>query len=43
MKISMTTIVMMWKVGAKTSKIDPGAQAIQSLGNLLLSRVILII
>jgi hypothetical protein len=39
----MTTIVMMWKVGAKTLKIGRGDQAIQSMGNQLLSRVILII
>jgi hypothetical protein len=38
----MTTIVMMWKVGAKTPKIGPGDQVTQSSGNRLSDRVILI-
>jgi hypothetical protein len=32
--------VMMWKVGAKTPKIDPGDQVMQFLENQLLNRVI---
>jgi hypothetical protein len=38
----MTTIVMMWKVGAKTPKIDRGDQVTQSSENRLSGKVILI-
>jgi hypothetical protein len=34
---------MMWKVAAKTLKIDPGDQVMQFSGNQLLNRVISII
>jgi hypothetical protein len=36
----MIVTVMMWKVVAKTPKIDPGDQAIQFSENQLLNRVI---
>ena len=42
LKISMTAIVMMQKVRAKTLKIGPGDQVTQSSGNRLSDRVTLI-
>ena len=42
LKIPMTATVMMWKVGAKTPKIDRGDQVTQSLENRLSGKVILI-
>jgi hypothetical protein len=39
----MIVTAMMWKVGAKTLKIGLGDQVMQSLGNQLSNRVILII
>jgi hypothetical protein len=42
LKIPMTAIVMMRKVGAKTPKIGSGDQVTQSSGNRLSGRVILI-
>jgi hypothetical protein len=39
----MIATAMMWRVEAKTLKIDPGDQVIQSSGNQLSNRVILII
>jgi hypothetical protein len=42
MKIPMTATVMMWKVGAKTPKIDRGDQVTQSSENRLSGKVILI-
>jgi hypothetical protein len=41
LKILVTTIVMMWKVGMKILRIDPGGQAIQSSENRPSNRVIL--
>jgi hypothetical protein len=38
----MTAILMMQKVGAKTQKIGPSDQVMQSLGNRPSDRVILI-
>jgi hypothetical protein len=42
-EILMIVIVMMWRVEAKTLKIGPGDQVMQSSGNQLSNRVILII
>jgi hypothetical protein len=42
-EILMIVTAMMWRVGAKTLKIDLGDQVTQSLGNQLSNRVILII
>jgi hypothetical protein len=39
----MIATVMMWRVEAKTLKIGPGDQVMQSSGNQLSNRVILII
>jgi hypothetical protein len=39
----MIVIVMMWRVEAKTLKIGPDDQVMQSSGNQLSNRVILII
>jgi hypothetical protein len=39
----MIAIAMMWRVEAKTLKIGPGDQVMQSSGNQLSNRVILII
>jgi hypothetical protein len=39
----MIVTTMMWKVEAKTLKIGPDSQVMQSSGNQLSSRVILII
>jgi hypothetical protein len=41
LKTLMTVVVMMWKVGMKILKIDPGDQAMLSLENRLLNKVIL--
>jgi hypothetical protein len=41
LKILVTAIAMMWKVGMKILKIDPGDQAMLSLENRPLNRVIL--
>jgi hypothetical protein len=43
LKILMIVTAMMWRVGAKTLKIGPGDQVMQSSGNQLSNRVILII
>ena len=42
-EILMIVIAMMWRVEAKTLKIGPGDQVMQSSGNQLSNRVILII
>jgi hypothetical protein len=39
----MIVTAMMWRVGAKTLKIGPGDQVMQSSGNQLSNRVIVII
>jgi hypothetical protein len=39
----MTAIAMMWRVEAKTLKIGPSDQVMQSSGNQVSNRVILII
>jgi hypothetical protein len=39
----MIATTMMWRVEAKTLKIDPSDQVMQSLGKQLSNRVILII
>jgi hypothetical protein len=43
LKILMIVTAMMWRVEAKTLKIGPGDQVMQSSGNQLSNRVILII
>jgi hypothetical protein len=43
LKILMIVIAIMWRVGVKTLKIGPGDQVMQSSGNQLSNRVILII
>ena len=43
LKILMIAIAMMWRVEAKTLKISPGDQVMQSSRNQLSNRVILII
>jgi hypothetical protein len=42
LKILMIVTAMMWRVEAKTPKIDPGDQVMQSSGNQLSNKVILI-
>jgi hypothetical protein len=41
LKILVTAIAMMWRVGMKILRIGPGGQAIQSLENRPLNKVIL--